>query len=139
VRVTAANPEKRLFVGIAPTTAVSRYLAGMSHEEISNWAQGTTKYRAGARAPVASPETERFWTAQSSGAGTQTLTWNPRPGNWTIAVMSATTGPGLDVRADIGATVPDLGWIALGLLAAGAVLLIIGGALIVVPVIRASK
>jgi hypothetical protein len=140
VRVTSTNPQKRLFVGIAPTTAVNRYLAGVSHAEISNWPQGTTTYRPGSgTVPAGNPGNQKFWSAQSEGAGAQTLTWNPRPGTWTIAVMNTTASPGLDVSADIGATIPDLGWIALGLLAAGAVLLFIGGALVVVPVIRASR
>jgi hypothetical protein len=140
VRVTPTNPQSRLFVGIAPTTAVSGYLTGISHEEINNWPQGTTAYRAGSGAtPAGTPGRQTFWTARSSGPGTQTLTWNPRPGSWTIAVMNTTASAGLNVRADIGATIPDLGWIALGLLAAGAVLLVIGGTLIIVPVIRASK
>jgi hypothetical protein len=140
VRVTPNNPQKRLFVGIAPTAAVDRYLAGVSHTEISNWPQGTTTYRPGSGAgPAGNPGDQKFWAAQSSGTGTQALTWNPRPGSWTIAVMNSTISPGLDVSADVGATIPDLGWIALGLLAAGAVLLITGGVLIVVPVIRASR
>jgi hypothetical protein len=140
VRVTPTDPLSRLFVGIAPTAAVNRYLTGVNHEEVSSWPQGTTTYRAGSGAtPAGNPGSQTFWTAQSSGPATQTITWNPRPGSWTIAVMNTTASPGLSVRADIGAIIPDLAWIALGLLAAGAVLLVIGGTLIIVPVIQASK
>jgi hypothetical protein len=80
-----------------------------------------------------------MWAAQSTGTGTQTLTWQPISGRWTVVVMNADANPGLTVSADVGATAPGLGWIALGLLAGGGLLLLIAGALIVAPVIGANR
>jgi hypothetical protein len=53
--------------------------------------------------------------------------------------MNADRSPGVSITADVGAEVPDLKWIAVGLLAAGGVLLAVSVVLIVVPVVRASR
>ena len=140
VRVTPVNPEGAVFVGIAPRSEVQRYLAGVGHEEVTGWANGTVTYRPGhGVAPAGSPTSALRWAVQSSGSGTQVIKWDPRPGNWNVVVMNTDTTPGLAVTADLGATVPDLGWIAAGLLAGGAVVLLVGGALIIVPITRASR
>jgi hypothetical protein len=47
--------------------------------------------------------------------------WKPANGSWTVVVMNADGQPGIDVRADLGARVPAVPWIAVGVLAAGAV------------------
>jgi hypothetical protein len=140
VRVTPASPRQQVFVGIASQAAVDRYLAGVSHEVVTNWPEGRTAHRAQAgAAPGVAPASLIIWAAQSTGTGTQTLTWQPSHGNWTVVVMNPDASPDLIVSADVGATVPDLGWIAAGLLAGGGLLLFIAGALIVVAVVRASR
>jgi hypothetical protein len=50
------------------------------------------------------------------------LRWHPANASWTVVVTNAAGRPGISVRADLGATYPSLLPIALGLLAAGAVL-----------------
>ena len=140
VRVTPLNLKAPVFVGIGSQSAVDRYLAGVSHETVTNWPEGKTanQVHAGGQ-PAAVPASASIWAAQSSGTGTQSLTWRSTSGSWTVLVMNADASRGLSVRADVGATVPDLGWFAGGLLAAGGVLLVIAGVLIVAPVIRASR
>ena len=71
--------------------------------------------------------------------GTQSLTWRPTGGTWVIVVMNADGRPGVSVTADAGATVPDLRWIAVGLIGVGAVLLASAIVLIAVPVTRAGR
>jgi Domain of unknown function (DUF4389) len=139
VRVTPTNPQTPIFVGIAPQATVDRFLAGVSHDEVTNWANGRTIYRSGTASPARSPTSIGGWTAQSSGTNTQVVTWKPGPGSWTVLVMNANASNGVSVSADIGATVPDLGWIAAGLLAGGAILLLVSGALIIIPITRASR
>jgi hypothetical protein len=78
-------------------------------------------------------------TAQASGSGPQTLTWDPSGGQWVIVVMNADASPGITVTADVGATVPDLKWIAVGLFAAAFVVLIPAVLLIVIPTVRAGR
>ena len=53
--------------------------------------------------------------------------------------MNPDGAAGMSVIADAGATVPDLAWLAVILFAIGGVLLLAAVALIVVPVIRASR
>ena len=60
------------------------------------------------------------------------MRWKVRDGNWRAVVMSADGARSVDADLSVGATVPDLGWIAGGLLAAGTVLLIAGGTAIFV-------
>lgn len=140
LRVTPTNPQIPVFVGIAPESAANQFLAGVSHEEITNWANGTTHYRGGAGAgTISSPPSAGIWSAQSFGTGTQTVTWDPGPGNWTVVVMNANAAPGVAINADVGARLPDLGLIAAGLLSGGGVLLLVAGLLILVPIIRASR
>ena len=53
--------------------------------------------------------------------------WDPKKGSWTVVVMNADARPGIDVGADLGARMPAVPWIAIGLLASGAVFLAGGG------------
>jgi hypothetical protein len=129
-----------VFVGIASKTAVDRYLAGVSHDVVTNWPKGkTASHGQAGNPPAVRPALMSMWAAQSTGTGTQTLTWQSTSGRWTVVAMNADANPGLTVSADVGATAPGLGWIALGLLAGGGLLLLIAGALIVVPVIGAGR
>lgn len=121
IRVTPVHPSPALFVGIGPSADVDRYLAGVGHTLISDlW---TNKVQAiGGGAPRSAPGTQTFWAASTTGAGPQALRWDPGNGSWTVVVMNANGRPGIHVRADLGATYPSLLPIAVGLLAAGAVL-----------------
>lgn len=53
--------------------------------------------------------------------------------------MNPDGAAGVSVIADVGATVPDLAWIAVILFAIGGVLLLAAIALVVIPVVRASR
>jgi len=129
IRVTPASPGSALFVGIARSTDVDRYLAGVGHTVISDFFGNKVQAVGGGR-PRSAPATQHFWVASTSGLGARTLKWDPHSGTWTVVVMNADGRPGIDVRADLGARMPAVLWIAIGLLAAGAVLLAGGGLLI---------
>jgi hypothetical protein len=137
IRVTPARASGPLFVGIGPSTAVDRYLAGVNHTVITEFWVDETETVAGGP-PVSAPETQDFWVASSTGTGTRTLTWDPADGSWTVVVMNADGRPGIDVGADLGAEVPALPWAALGFLLAGVVFLL-GGALLVVSALRRER
>jgi hypothetical protein len=129
VRVTPVSPAPPLFVGIGPARDVDRYLAGVRRTVITEfWGNKTEAVDGGTPAPA--PGTQDFWVASATGAGTQTLNWDPTHGSWTVVVMNADGRPGIAVGADLGARLPALVWIALGVLAAGTVLLVGGGLLI---------
>lgn len=129
IRVTPATAGSALFVGIGPADEVDRYLAGVRHTVISDFWTNRTE-TIGGGTPGSVPGAQDFWVASATGAGAQTLTWDPANGSWTVVVMSADARPGVDVRADLGAEYPALLGIAVGALLIGALLLVVGGFLI---------
>jgi hypothetical protein len=147
VEARPATGSGPLFLGIAPTSAVDRYLDGVAVASLQDlnlrwngtpsntW---TTVEHAGG-APATPPAEAGFWTASTSGPGKQVLTWRPSAGDWTVVVMRADGGAAViaDVRA--GATLPGLPWIAAGVLGVGVVLLVVGGLLVGLAVHRASQ
>jgi hypothetical protein len=140
IRATATAPTKAVFVGVAPKARVDQYLAGVGHAVVTDWADSHTRsvLHRGA-APATPPIAAGIWTAHAAGRGTQTLTWRPAGGQWVVVVMNADGSRGVSVKADAGATIPDLGWFAVGLFAIGGVLLALAVVLIVVPIRRASR
>jgi hypothetical protein len=137
IRVTPVNPGPPLFVGIGRSSDVDRYLAGVHHTVISDFFGDKVQYIGGGR-PRSVPRTQHFWVASSTGLGARTLKWDPHGGSWTVVVMNANARPGIGVRADLGARMPAVLWIAIGLLVAGAVFLA-GGGLLIAGAIRARR
>jgi hypothetical protein len=135
IRVTPTDTGEPLFVGIARSSDVDRYLDGVSHTVITDYWDGESEFVGGGRAE-ADPARAGFWAASTTGSGTQTLVWNPEDGTWTAVVMNADGQAGLDVRTDLGGKIPALPWITLGLFIAGAVFTAAGVLLIVNAVRR---
>ena len=138
IRVTPASPGPPLFVGIGPSTDVDRYLADVNHTVITEFWGDKTEAVDDGGPPQSLPGTQDFWVASASGSGAQTVEWDPADGSWTVVVMNADGRPGIDVGADLGARVPALPWIALGVLVAGAVFLA-GGALLIAAAFRRNR
>jgi hypothetical protein len=139
IQVTAPGTARPVFVGIAPASAASRFLAGVPYSTVTGLGgnSGTTTSHLGTATPPA-PQQATIWAAQVSGSGRQTLSWAARNGDWMVVVMNRDAAPGLTVRANAGATIPALPWIAAGLLTGGVLLAAGGVLLIVLPVRRAS-
>lgn len=103
VRVRAeAIGGQAVFVGIGPRDDLRRYLASVSHDEVTH--VGFDPFRATYRAHpgtlVPGPPAERaFWVARASGAGRRMLEWNLEGGRWSLVVMNAAAAPG--VAADL--------------------------------------
>ena len=124
IRVRAVAPDGTpLFLGVAPTKAVDRYLTGVGHDAVTGYDGGNPQYATtpGGRPKIA-PQAARIWVASTVGGGERTLTWPVRSGSWTLVVMNADGRPGVTADAAIGARLSFLGWVAGGLLAAGAVM-----------------
>ena len=137
IRVTPAAAGSALFVGIGPSDEVDRYLAGVGHTVIADfWNESVQPV--GGDGTASAPSSQDFWVASDSGAGPRNVTWDPTGGSWSVVVMRVDGQSGVDVRADLGATIPPLVWISVGLLVFGLVLLA-GGFLLVVGAIRRAR
>jgi hypothetical protein len=140
LRVTSADADQEVFVGIAPRSAVDRYLADVDHLVVTDWAGGESwPYVADGGTPPTAPGDAGIWDEQVSGSGTQSLTWQPSGGEWRVVVMNADGAAGVSVTGDVGATAPALDWVALGLVVFGVVLLAGAVVLVTVPVVGASR
>jgi hypothetical protein len=122
---------RAVFVGIGPAADVERYLAGVPRDELHDLGDVTQTPIAGTRTP-GPPEDQPFWVTSTSGPGEQSVRWHVQDGSWRAVVMAAGAERGVDADLSIGASVPDLGWISGGLIAAGALILLVGSALIYV-------
>ncbi len=137
VQVTATGSDD-LFVGVARTTDVDRYLRGVARAEVEPAGPTWWSTDDGARVlddepgglPSVPPEEAGIWTASAMGSGTVTLDWRPDEGDWTVVLMRADGGAGIDADVRAGAALPGLTWFAGGLLAVGAVLLAVGALLV---------
>ncbi len=137
----APRSDEPVFVGIAPTDEVSRYLSGVAHTSVSDvdsWPfEGSYDERtvAGDRRPAA-PGKQPIWAASAQGPRTQTLDWDVEDGDWSVVVMNADGSRGVDAEVEAGAKVPflaEIGWTATG---TGAVLLIVAAGLLVLGIRR---
>lgn len=135
VRATATDPARPIFVGIATTGDVFRYLSGVAWSRVERIGESHVEYTdmpggAPARPPSAMP----IWQAQAQGTGTQAVTWRVHGGDWSVMVMNADGARGVAFRADAGATVPWLLWVGIGALVLGVLLVAAAVALIMIPV-----
>jgi hypothetical protein len=135
IRVTPVSAGPAVFVGIGRSTDVDRYLAGVRHTEISDFWGNKVRAVDGGATRASAPGTQSFWVASATGAGAQTVLWKPVKGSWSVVVMNADGRAGLDVKADLGARMPAVLWVAIGVLAAGAVFMA-GGVLLILGAIR---
>jgi len=125
VRATSGSPQP-LFVGIARTGDVFRYLRGVGYATIDGFeVRRDTTHSGGA--PTAAPSEEAIWAVSTQGTGRQTLLWDSRRGDWSIVVMNADARPGVGVRGDAGAKLPVLPWLVAVLIIAGAASGLLGG------------
>ncbi len=137
VRVTPASPDTTVFVGIAPSGDVARYLSGVDHTTITDFWSDTTRAVSGT-ASATPPGDQPFWAASVSGSGPQTLTWEPANGSWSVVVMDPDATPGVTVTADLGAEMPSLTAMAVVSLSL-AVLALIAGAVLIVGAVRRTR
>lgn len=134
VGAESANPGKDIFVGIAPRADLDRYLSGSNYSELRDVSfrpfnveyrevQGTTQ--------PALPENQDFWVASASGDGEREFDWNIEAGNWSVVVMNDDSSPGIAADLQAGFRSELFGPIAAGLLATGAILLVLGVPLLI--------
>lgn len=140
VRVATSDPDTQLFVGVAQSDDAAAYLSGVRYSTVDEIDDPQTRYAEHAGgAPSIAPAASDIWIAQASGAGTQSLHWTPKSGDWTVVVMNSDGSAGVHVTADAGATVPLLERATYGLLASGVVLVLAGAGLVLLVVRRMKR
>lgn len=128
IRVSSTHP---VFIGVGPENAVNAYLKGIAHARGQSFATHSSDFQVQpGGAPKSLPQAQRFWGATATGAGTQTLTWRPRSGNWRILLMNANASAGLSSDVSVGARMPHLLAIGIAAAVAGLVLLLVSAGLI---------
>lgn len=123
-----------IFIGIATTANVDRYLANVSRDDVVS-APGHPfnfdyQHVNGTVSPSL-PASHSFWVASSTGIGTQSVTWETQPGSWSAVVMRADARKGVAADVTIGA---KSGWVAplgIGLAILAALFLLVGAILLV--------
>ncbi|MFI7582974.1 DUF4389 domain-containing protein [Kocuria sp. M1N1S27] len=139
VRVTPVVPGQEIFVGIADASDVSSYLQDVPQTSLGNaswsspggrglsWTDDDELRRqpTGNRTP-ADPGAQDFWVTSASGTGTQEITFDLQPGQWSLVVVNADTTRPVWVDLQAGARTELLGPFGSGLLIAGLVGLVVG-------------
>jgi hypothetical protein len=144
VEAESRDPSKGVFIGIARETDVDDYLSGVRYYEVTEWSSDPfndteVEYRLHSGGLVPSdPTAETFWEASAHGSGRQTLDWKPEMGRWVLVFMNEDRSAGIDVSGALGAKLPWLFWLGLGLLPLGVVMLV-GGAIMVYVAARRPK
>jgi hypothetical protein len=131
VRVRATSlADRPLFIGVARTDDVLRYLGGVGYATIDRFEVTADTTHAGG-APSRPPSRAAIWEKSTQAEGQQTLLWSPRSGDWSIVVMNADAAAGVAVHGDASAELPILLWAAVGLLVAAGAAGVTGGWLLV--------
>jgi Domain of unknown function (DUF4389) len=141
VKLTATGTDdSAVFVGVGPAADVQAYLDNVAHATIVEIADGRATYRTTeGGAPTTAPSEADVWAATSEGTGTQSLTWTPEDGDWTVLVMNDDASQGVDVTMTAGAEVPAIPWVIGVLLTLAAIGLALGALLIAVSLRAASR
>ncbi len=141
-KVQNSNPSKSIFIGVASEDDLMVYLDNVAHDKITDFEidDDTWEYEfSPGTARPAPPASQTFWAQSSYGAGTQYLEWELEHGTWVFVVMNEDGSEGIDMNLEIGAKVPWLLGLGIGLLVTGIVGLIIGALMVFFAVRRPRK
>lgn len=134
VRITGESAGNDVFIGIGRTDDVDSYLDGVAHDQVRDidfdpFAVEYRRFPGGE--PAGPPGEQDFWAASASGSGRQSAVWEAESGDWTVVVMNTDASRGVAADLSAGAEANFLIWLAIGLLAAGALILAGGVTMIV--------
>ena len=138
IRVTSLEQEAPVFIGIAETEAALAYLRDTSYAVTDDF-QGQVERTHRGGAPSVLPGEAGIWITSSEGPGTQSLRWEVEEGDWTVVAMNADGSERVALIADAGLEIPALTGISVGLIVAGAVLLLIAAGLVVAATAAANR
>ena len=128
-----------LFIGVGPTSQVSRYLSGVTRDRIQSidLTAGSIQYdHVDGRSLPATPGKQGFWVAKAEGTGKQTLEWDLEEGDWAVVIMNGDATPPVAATMTIGAHFGIITPLVTGLTAGGFLVLAIGATLVVLGIRR---
>jgi len=133
------DPSNQLFIGVARESDLDSYLSGVEYDEIKRFHiyPYSVDYQnhPGSVVPGA-PTSQTFWTSSTYGAGTQSLEWELEPGSHSLVLMNSDGSAGVDISIELGAKVPWLLGVGIGLLVGGVVALVTGSTMVFLAVRR---
>jgi hypothetical protein len=118
LRVRAGDPEA-LFIGIAATRDVRRYLADAPNTDLESDPFRAISVEVPGTAEPSNPRGEDFWVATANDG---TLTWDVRGGRWSIVAMNADASQGVTATVTVGVETGILMPIGIALIVVGLVL-----------------
>jgi hypothetical protein len=118
-----------VFVGVGSASDVQRYLSGVPIDLVRElqWSNNALKTVSipGSRSPKPPGDTS-FWLESDEGSGVRKIDWTISTGDWRVVIMNADGSRGLDVTGSASVHLAALGWVAVGALIFGLVLLAAG-------------
>ena len=135
------DSSKGIFIGIAEESDWEEYLNDVEYDEVTDISLDpfTVDYinHPGNSSPEA-PTSQSFWTESIYGTGRQVLEWEPETGTYSVILMNEDGSRSVDVDVAVGAKVPWLFGVGVGMVVGGVAALIIG-ILMVVFSLRGRK
>ena len=135
------DPSKGIFIGVAEESYLSGYLSDVEYDEITDFSfrpyEVEYTNHPGSSVPAA-PTSQTFWTESTYGIGTQTLEWELETGTYSLMLMNDDGSHGVDMDVAIGAKVPLVFGVGVGM-AVGGIVALIAGILMVIFAIRGRK
>ena len=129
---TTSSSEKALFMGVAATADVQRYLAGAPHQTVTVDFDGSAIAGVDAQTHAAAavpkpPGDQDIWVAWTASDRPQTLHWSLEPGEWSVVIMNSDASSGVAADLALGSKPSNLTAIAWLAIAAGIAFAIGGG------------
>jgi hypothetical protein len=143
IRLTAASTTGAdVFIGIAPTATVDRYLAGVHHTEVRDVQAAPFRVDyldVPGRNRPAPPTAQDFWVESDSGPGDRSITVAWQSGDYSVVVMNADADRPVAVDVRVGAHIGFLGAIATALLGVGIGTVLVGLVLLVLGIVGLAR
>jgi len=142
--VARAPGRSPIFLGIASSDEVDRYLDGVARDRVEDIgarpfdADDVDYDRIDGTAVPAAPATQDIWVASTDGPGRQVLRWEVEQGDWTVVLMNADASPVVVANVAVGLDTGLLLPIGIGLAIAGLLLLGLGAVLLILGLRHAA-